>query len=66
MVDLTDLDLFAHGFPHEVFTQLRRDAPVMWHEPTEHTPDGEGFGSHPRGMHDRGARSGLLFVGDGG
>lgn len=23
----------------------RRDAPVYWHEPTEHTPDGEGFWS---------------------
>jgi cytochrome P450 len=23
----------------------RRDAPVHWHEPTEHTPDGEGFWS---------------------
>ena len=45
MVDLTDLDLFAHGFPHDVFTSLRRDAPVMWHEPTVHTPDGEGFWS---------------------
>ncbi len=45
MFDLTDLDLFAHGFPHDAFTQLRHDAPVMWHEPTAHTPDGEGFWS---------------------
>lgn len=44
-VDLTDLDRFAHGFPHEVFTELRRRAPVMWHAPTVHTPDGEGFWS---------------------
>lgn len=44
-VDLTDLDRFAHGFPHDVFTELRRTAPVMWHEPTKHTPDGEGFWS---------------------
>jgi cytochrome P450 len=43
--DLTDLDLFALGFPHDVFTELRRHAPVMWHEPTAHTPDGEGFWS---------------------
>ncbi len=43
--DLTDLDLFAHGFPHGVFTELRRAAPVMWHEPTDHTPDAEGFWS---------------------
>jgi cytochrome P450 len=44
-VDLTDLDLFAAGFPHEVFARHRREAPVWWHEPTEHTPDGEGFWS---------------------
>lgn len=44
-VDLTDLDLFAHGFPHEVFARHRRQAPVWWHEPTEHTPGGEGFWS---------------------
>jgi len=44
-IDLTDLDLFAHGFPHELLTRLRRDAPVWWHEPTVHTPDGEGFWS---------------------
>jgi cytochrome P450 len=42
-VDLTDLDAFEKGFPHEVFTRLRREAPVYWHEPTRHTPDGEGF-----------------------
>ena len=44
-VDLTDLDLFAHGFPHEVFRAHRQSAPVWWHEPTTHTPDGEGFWS---------------------
>lgn len=42
-VDLTDLDLFTGGFPHHVFTRLRREAPVCWHEPTGHTPDGVGF-----------------------
>jgi cytochrome P450 len=41
--DLTDLDLFATGFPHPVYARLRRDAPVWWHAPTAHTPDGEGF-----------------------
>src|SRR5262245_28744114 len=41
--DLTDLDLFEKGFPHHVFTWLRREAPVYWHEPTSHAPDGEGF-----------------------
>ncbi|MGH9081176.1 MAG: hypothetical protein ACRDYE_14090, partial [Acidimicrobiales bacterium] len=42
-IDLTDLDRFAGGFPDEVFTRLRREAPVWWHAPTEHTPDGVGF-----------------------
>jgi cytochrome P450 len=44
-IDLTDLDNFANGFPHELFAVHRREAPVYWHEPTEHTPDGEGFWS---------------------
>ncbi|MBU3701500.1 MAG: cytochrome P450 [Acidimicrobiia bacterium] len=44
-IDLTDLDLFADGFPHAVFARHRREAPVYWHEPTVHTPDGEGFWS---------------------
>ena len=44
-VDFTDLDNFAHGFPHDLFAVHRREAPVFWHEPTEHTPDGEGFWS---------------------
>jgi cytochrome P450 len=44
-VDLTDLDGFADGFPHDVFERHRREAPVYWHEPTEHTPGGEGFWS---------------------
>jgi cytochrome P450 len=42
-IDLTDLELFAHGPPHAVFRYLRDDAPAFWHRPTEHTPDGEGF-----------------------
>ncbi|VEG57880.1 cytochrome P450 [Mycolicibacterium aurum] len=44
-VDFTDLDNFAHGFPHELFALHREQAPVYWHEPTENTPDGEGFWS---------------------
>ncbi|MCU1458904.1 MAG: hypothetical protein JWL73_2996 [Actinomycetia bacterium] len=44
-IDLTDLDNFARGFPHDVFAVHRREAPVFWHEPTPHTPDGEGFWS---------------------
>ena len=42
-IDLTDLDRFVDGFPHETFTRLRREAPVWFHPPTEHTPGGEGF-----------------------
>jgi cytochrome P450 len=44
-VDFTDLDNFAAGFPHDLFAVHRREAPVYWHQPTEHTPDGEGFWS---------------------
>lgn len=44
-IDLTDLDNFAQGFPHHLFEIHRREAPVWWHEPTSHTPDGEGFWS---------------------
>ncbi|MFV1364699.1 cytochrome P450 [Mycolicibacterium elephantis] len=44
-IDFTDLDNFANGFPHDLFAVHRREAPVYWHEPTEHTPDGEGFWS---------------------
>lgn len=43
--DLTDLDLFAQGFPHHVFALHRSVAPIRWHEPTMHTPDGDGFWS---------------------
>lgn len=42
-IDLTDLDRFVDGFPHDLFTRLRREAPVWFHPPTAHTPDGEGF-----------------------
>jgi cytochrome P450 len=41
--DLTDLDTYRDGFPHEIFTRLREHAPVYWHAPTAHTPQGEGF-----------------------
>ncbi|MGA9492405.1 MAG: cytochrome P450 [Mycobacterium sp.] len=44
-IDFTDLDNFARGFPHDLFAIHRRDAPVYWHRPTEHTPDEEGFWS---------------------
>ncbi|HXQ62102.1 MAG TPA: cytochrome P450 [Acidimicrobiales bacterium] len=42
-IDLTELDRFVGGFPDDVFTVLRRNAPVWWHPPTRHTPDGVGF-----------------------
>ena len=42
-LDLTDLDRFAHGFPHDAFRTLRKEAPVWWQAPTDHTPEGEGF-----------------------
>ena len=32
-------------FPHDLFDVHRREAPVYWHEPTDNTPDGEGFWS---------------------
>jgi len=44
-IDLTDREGFRHGFPHEVFTRLRREAPVHWHDvPATHAEiGGEGF-----------------------
>jgi len=42
-VDLSDDRVFRHGFPHEYLRWLRDEHPVFWHEPTERTPDGEGF-----------------------
>jgi cytochrome P450 len=42
-IDLTDLEAFANGFPHDVFTRLRREAPVWRHPATSHTPGGEPF-----------------------
>ena len=44
-IDFTDLDNFANGFPHDLFDLHRREAPVYWHQPTDNTPDGEGFWS---------------------
>jgi cytochrome P450 len=34
-IDLTDYSLYRQGFPHHVFTTLRRDAPVWRHPETE-------------------------------
>ncbi|MDT5350821.1 MAG: hypothetical protein QOH91_4108 [Mycobacterium sp.] len=44
-IDFTDLDNFASGFPHDLFAIHRSEAPVYWHEPTDNTPDAEGFWS---------------------
>ena len=43
VADLTNSNSFKKGFPHETFSWLRANAPIYWHEPTENTPDGEGF-----------------------
>ena len=42
-IDLSDLDRFAEGAPHDDYRVLRDVAPVHWNRPSEHTPDGEGF-----------------------
>jgi cholest-4-en-3-one 26-monooxygenase len=48
-VDLTDLDLFADGFPHELFARMRADTPVRWNESTRT----DGFWSITRADHIR-------------
>ncbi len=35
-LDLTDASLYRGGFPHAVFTRLRREAPVWWQAIPEH------------------------------
>ena len=30
-IDLSERELFRGGFPHDLFSSLRRDAPVWWH-----------------------------------
>lgn len=42
-VDLTNLALFNRGFPHVIFTELRRCVPLLYHPQTPLTPDHEGF-----------------------
>ena len=42
-IDLTDARIFGQGFPHDVFTTLRRESPVHWQAfppdfPGEHDP----------------------------
>lgn len=41
--DLTDPSLFQQGAPLDVYRWMREAAPLFWHEPTAHTPNGEGF-----------------------
>ncbi len=41
-VNLADPDTFAHGFPHDVFRRLRREAPVYWNRHA-HVRGGRGF-----------------------
>jgi cytochrome P450 len=43
-IDLTDLDRFSRGVPHEWFALLRREAPVFWQDERE----GRGFWSLTR------------------
>ena len=44
-IDLTDRALYADGFPHDVFTELRHSDPVRWH------PYPDGFpGNHDEGF----------------
>ena len=43
-IDLTKVDLYRRGFPHDVFTTLRREAPVWWH------PAPEGFAGQDAGF----------------
>ncbi len=44
-VDLTDAEVYRHGFPHDLFTTLRRDSPVGWQVFPEGFP-----GSHDVGF----------------
>jgi cytochrome P450 len=41
-VDLTDLDMWAHGVPYGEFARLRRETPVAW---CDEAPPGSGFWS---------------------
>ena len=43
-IDLTDGEITRHGFPHETFTTLRREAPVWWQVVPETFKEIEGKG----------------------
>jgi cytochrome P450 len=38
MIDLIDPAVYANGFPHELFTTLRAEAPVYWHPFDDRVP----------------------------
>lgn len=40
-LDLIDPAVYAHGFPHDVFTLLRAEAPVLWYPLDDRVPDSE-------------------------
>jgi cholest-4-en-3-one 26-monooxygenase len=44
-VDLTDLDLWADGTPHDLFARMRAECPAHWND----TADGPGFWSITQG-----------------
>ncbi|MBJ7522138.1 MAG: cytochrome P450, partial [Solirubrobacteraceae bacterium] len=46
-VDVSDLSLWEHGPPHELFTRLRAEAPVHW-SPLNQYPHEAGFWSITR------------------
>lgn len=37
-IDLTDMDIFARGVPHEKFQILRKESPVYWNEEADPEP----------------------------
>ena len=43
-LDLSNPDSFANGYPHDFFRQLRREAPVYWHDGEHREP---GFPDEP-------------------
>jgi cytochrome P450 len=68
-VDLTDRELYRHGFPHEVFTTLRREAPIWWHPETAGPVDAQerGFWVLSRHAHIQAAsRNPALFSAEDG
>ena len=48
-LDLTDAELYRAGFPHEIFTRLRAEAPVWWQQA-------------PPGFRDEGADDGFWVL----